>query len=536
MYKENLKVTDQMGTGTKVLHFKQKNLTFKDSLNYLNMPLSAFPKTFGLTELKKGWFPHKFSKLENLHYEGPIPDLAYFEPQHMSKEKKKECEEWHAAETLKGDTWNFQQEMMEYCKDDVRILREGCLKFAEDTRAEAGFNPLTTCITIASTCHYFWRNHQMTPKTIAVEPIHGWGGRKINQSKVALQWMYLEDLKLGGNRIKHTRNGGEQVLLVKGGKVTVDGYDPVTRTVYEFQGCEYHGCPKCKPYRRQEKAFHHPDRTVEAVYQATLRKIELLKQAGYTVIEQWECEFRRLLKHVPGLQEQVDTMSWVTPLDPREAFFGGRTGLAKCYYQAEAGEEIHYEDFTSLYPSINKYETYPIGHPTIIVNPVDQNIESYYGVAKVNVLAPEKLLHPVLPVKHNGKLLFPLCLKCVQDQTERPWYQRSNLCSHTDEERTMTGTWCTDELLKAVERGYQVLKIHEVWHFPECQTGLFAPYVNTWLKHKTEASGWPAGVVTDEQKSEYVTQYKEDEGIDLDPTRIEKNPGRKQVAKLMLNR
>ena len=537
LYTQNLKVTDQFGTGTKMLHFKHHNLTFKDSLNFLNMPLAAFPKTFGLTELKKGFFPHKFSRLEHFHYEGEIPELKFFEPQHMSEEKKKECETWHAEQVLKRETWSFQDQMLDYCKSDVQLLREGCLKFAQDTFKEAGFNPLTRCITIASTCHYFWRNHQMQPNTIAVEPVQGWGGLKVNQSKVALQWLYLEDLKLGGNRIRHTRNGGEQVLQIKGGRVTVDGYDPWTKTVYEFQGCEYHGCRKCKPNRRHVKTFHHPDRTVEELYQVTQRKLDLLRAAGYRVIEQWECDFSTAIKHCPKLQEQIEKMSWVPPLNPREAFFGGRTGLAKCYYRADEDENISYVDFTSLYPTINKYGTYPMGHPRIIVNPPDQNIDNYFGLAKVDVLAPEKLLHPVLPVKFNEKLLFPLCVKCAEDQAERPWYERINLCPHSNEERTMTGTWCTPELLKAVEKGYQILKIHEVWHFPEDQRkeGLFAPYVNTWLKHKTEASGWPSGVETEEQKAEYVRQYEEHEGIKLDPDKIEKNPGRKQVAKLMLN-
>lgn len=60
--------------------------------------------------------------------------------------------------------------------------------------------------------------------------------------------------------------------------------------------------------------------------------------------------------------------------------------------------------------------------------------------------------------------------------------------------------------------------------------------MNTWLKHKTEASGWPVHCVTEEEKTEYVRQYREHEGIELDPKQIEKNPGRKQLAKLMLNR
>ena len=51
----------------------------------------------------------------------------------------------------------------------------------------------------------------------------------------------------------------------------------------------------------------------------------------------------------------------------------------------------------------------------------------------------------------------------------------------------------------------------------------------------TEASGWPAHCLTEDQKAEYVKQYEEHEGIKLDPEKIEKNPGRKQVAKLILN-
>ena len=33
----------------------------------------------------------------------------------------------------------------------------------------------------------------------------------------------------------------------------------------------------------------------------------------------------------------------------------------------------------------------------------------------------------------------------------------------------MRGTWCTPELQKAVELGYRMIKINDVWHFPEDQ-------------------------------------------------------------------
>ena len=137
-------------------------------------------------------------------------------------------------------------------------------------------------------------------------------------------------------------------------------------------------------------------------------------------METWECQFRKELNDNKDLKELVKSMTWVSPLDPRDAFYGGRTDMAKSYHKAEESEQIIYEDFTSLYPTINKYGTYPVGHPTIIVNPGSKNINDYFGPAKVNVVVPEKLLHPVVPVKLNGKLMFSLCKKCVKDQSDRP--------------------------------------------------------------------------------------------------------------------
>ena len=126
----------------------------------------------------------------------------------------------------------------------------------------------------------------------------------------------------------------------------------------------------------------------------------------------------------------------------------------------------------------------------------------------------------------------------MKDEQEKPWLDRTHICPHTVEERSLRGTWCTPELQKAVEKGYQIRKIHEVWHFSEDNrvTGLFADYVNTWLKIKQEASGWPSDCRTEEEKQRYIQDYYEKEGISLDYDQIKKNPGRKAVAKLMLNR
>ena len=55
------------------------------------------------------------------------------------------------------------------------------------------------------------------------------------------------------------------------------------------------------------------------------------------------------------------------------------------------------------------------------------------------------------------------------------------------------------------------------------------------MKFQVEASGWPPGVETDEQKDAYIQRYYEKEGIRLDKNRIEVNHGLRTIAKLTLN-
>ena len=75
-----------------------------------------------------------------------------------------------------------------------------------------------------------------------------------------------------------------------------------------------------------------------------------------------------------------------------------------------------------------------------------------------------------------------------------------------------------------------------MWHFLTTRRGLFKDYVNTWLKIKEEASGWPRHVGDDPLKRQrHLDDYRDKEGIELGPEKIEKNPGLRTLAKMMLN-
>ena len=80
LYAQQCTVQSQLTVGAKALSFQSGSLTFKDSLCFLPMPLASFPATFGLTELKKGVFPHSFNTLDNLTYEAPFQSYAITNP------------------------------------------------------------------------------------------------------------------------------------------------------------------------------------------------------------------------------------------------------------------------------------------------------------------------------------------------------------------------------------------------------------------------------------------------------------------------
>ena len=64
------------------------SIRFIDSLNFLQMPLKSFPKTFSMDELKKGYFPHYFSKKCHKNYVGSIPSKKHYGYNQMKPDER----------------------------------------------------------------------------------------------------------------------------------------------------------------------------------------------------------------------------------------------------------------------------------------------------------------------------------------------------------------------------------------------------------------------------------------------------------------
>ncbi|GBN72881.1 hypothetical protein AVEN_272306-1 [Araneus ventricosus] len=453
------------------------NIKIIDSFNFLPMALSKLPSCFGLSEIKKGFFPHLFNIRDNQQFVGPFPDVKYFSPDQMSSKARIEFLGWYEAQ--KGGNFDFQAEMLSYCRSDVDILRRCCIEFRKQFIEIADVDP-SCYVTIASACMTTFRAKHLEKDTIAMVPIHGYVD-KTKFSHDAIRWLDYVALKENIS-IKHGMNQtGEQIV----NGISVDGYCDETKTIYQFHGCFFHGCPDCFDGDALNLLL---GLTMNTLFENTKALYTKLQKAGHVIVE-------------------------------KDAFFGGRTNAVKLYYEGEA----KYVDFTSLYPWVNKYCMYPVGHPEIITDDFG-SIDEYFGLAMCKVLPPRGLYLPVLPIRCKGKLMFPLCNTCVESLNQNP-------CTHNDEERAIIGTWMTEEIKLAVRKGYQVAKIYEVYHFSESSTSLFKTYIDTFLKIKQESSGYPAERTTDVQKD--VQKMKE--GVKLDAANISKNPGRRQVAKLALN-
>ena len=370
----------------------------------------------------------------------------------------------------------------------------------------------------------------------------------------SLQWILWteEHLRREGNAItiRHAHSpGGEHKVKRPDGKgyYLLDGYYKDRQTgqeyCWEFHGCLWHGCISCFDSTTNTLVLDevrdedlrstplHPitKQPMSQLYHLTQQKRKILEELGFKYYEIWEHEFKRQMYENCEMRTFINKLSLSQRLNVRDAFFGGRTNASRLYVKTNPNEKIHYIDVTSLYPTVNKYDPYPIGHPQIILSDF-QAIQKYFGFAKIQILPPRGLYHPVLPYRCHGKLFFPLCRTCAENET-----QTSCVC--TDDQRMLTGTWVTVEIEKAIEKGYVVKRIFEVYHFKEWKQGLFANYVNTFLKVKQEASGWPASMhnATSADKLTYLKKFEEHENVQLDFDKIKKNPGLRSVAKTCLN-
>ena len=375
------------GSKIMILSIKELNLRFVDSLNFLTMPLASFPKTFGIKELKKGFFPHYYNTTENFYYKGKIPPMRYFGYNSMPTDKREEFIKWWTGKRLTNYYWDQFAEMKSYCISDVDILRRSCIIFKDLFQSVCDIDPFQYT-TIASVCMAIFKGKFLCPGADLED----------KEAKQEIRNRVFQEQKIG-----------------------------------------------IIPFEEQEFI--------------------------------------------------------------RKSFFGGRTNSIKLKYKFKNDEIGVYSDITSLYPTVNYFDEYPIGHPIELTENFGK-VQDYFGFIDCYVVPPKGLYFPLLATK-GDKLTFDLEPK--------------------------RGVWTTIEINKAVELGYKITKIYKVLHYKKRSNSIFKGYVSQFLKIKQEASGKPAWCKTESDLDKYIKDYHKKQGILLDRDKIQYNPGLRAIAKLCLN-
>ena len=81
-------------------------------------------------------------------------------------------------------------------------------------------------------------------------------------------------------------------------------------------------------------------KTMADLYMDTKKKVKFLKEQGYRVVEKWGCELEKELEEDEEMKQFFVQNKIVDPLQPRDAFYGGRTNAAKLLHKCQGDEKI----------------------------------------------------------------------------------------------------------------------------------------------------------------------------------------------------
>jgi hypothetical protein len=533
----------------------ERNIHFLDFIRFMPGSLRSIAESFQIP-VSKGDFPYKFNNGLNDSYVGRIPPLDtehdYWGLQEARSQKQVDSfRGWYQEQTLVYCTcdtpecscgkkrWVFQDELKKYCLLDVVVLAEVVKAYRNkvlsfETVHDESFPDASIPWSIPKIDPFQFMTlpqitmqtlvHGMSPQSYENYGFHGitsyFNSYRSSRCPEALLWLKkcseIEEVFIQ-SRENSTREFYEFQL-----KMSFDGYAPMTNTVYIFLKCSFWGCTTCM------RDFHDcngiipergiPAKDVEEHFQVVMHHLH----SNYTVKTIWQHEYNTMWMD-PYYLKCVQQMS------PSDCFYGGRTEVFKLYCNSDQfpGQKIHYYDVTSLYPSVYAHRMLPVGNPRYLIGydinkdrlcPTHPN--RYFGYVRVHVTPRNTDRIGLLPQRDvkTQRLTFPV--------------------------HPMEGCWFTEELYLAMENGYIVDEVYEIyfWESNQLSDQHLRGYVGYFLKMKQEAEGWKklgasCENPTVEEQNEIADRLYVQNGnlARIRPEKVKFDPVMRALAKLFLN-
>ena len=250
----------------------------------------------------------------------------------------------------------------------------------------------------------------------------------------------------------------------------------------------------------------------------------------------------------------------------RHALRGGRVETVSLFYnyKSQPDKALSYVDNNSLYPHVNDNFVYiyyiiiniyihlqiaikypfPIGEPEHILHPdrlktvkivkgemffEDKRIE---GLIYCKVLPSTRAI-PFLMTRKEGKSYSVCCNACLQENN-------IDICTHTEEERSIIDCFTCNEISFAVEEcDYKLLEVYELLAYFIFEK-IFAKFMTFFASQKIRYSGLPQNVKTENEVEDYCAKINDKMGFNhkytkITPDSIKTNIIRRNLVKEALN-
>ena len=142
---------------------------------------------------------------------------------------------------------------------------------------------------------YLWSISQKMPTGAMVRRLEADEFKPKGKEPIAIIWLewMMEQRQC---HIRHQLNYGEKKI----GELRVDGFDPNSKTVWEFDGCWYHG-HSC--HLNRDTFNTKLQKPMKELYDETQERKQRLIDMGYNVVSIWECEFLHQIETDESLQQ-----------------------------------------------------------------------------------------------------------------------------------------------------------------------------------------------------------------------------------------
>ena len=154
--------------------------------------------------------------------------------------------------------------------------------------------------------------------------------------------------------IQHAHNVGEKRI----GCYLVEAFDTTNKTVYEFNGCYFHG-HDCEINNND---FN--DRVgvpVSVLFERTIERKRNLENRGYTVVDIWECEYNQMRKTDEDLQ--LFRQNYIQGLDVRTTMSENKVlskimegeifGVVECDIHVPEGKKDKFSEMCPIFKNVD---------------------------------------------------------------------------------------------------------------------------------------------------------------------------------------